>query len=73
MLASARPPTSKLMASTNIVLPAPVSPVNAVRPPVRTISSFSITPKFSMRNSLSTIRHLVQILHARFGETSAAA
>ena len=73
MLASARPPTSKLIASTNIVLPAPVSPVRAVKPFVKTISSFSITPKFSMRNSLSTIRLLNQILRARFDETLVAA
>ena len=36
---SARPPTSSSMASTTMVLPAPVSPVTAVRPGPRTSAS----------------------------------
>src|SRR4249920_545609 len=50
---SARPPTSRLIASTSIVLPAPVSPVNAVKPGCSTRSSASITPIDSMCNSWS--------------------
>ena len=51
--ASARPPTSRLIASMSIVFPAPVSPVSAVRPPPSTRSSRSITPRDSMWSSWS--------------------
>ena len=51
--ASARPPTSSSIASTSIVLPAPVSPVTAVSPVPSTSSMRSMTPRFSMCSSVS--------------------
>src|SRR4029450_4387619 len=42
---SARPPTSSSMASTTIVLPAPVSPVTAAKPVTGTGGTARITPR----------------------------
>ena len=50
---SARPPSRRLRAWINRVLPAPVSPVSAVMPgPGRTVTS-SITPRLRTRSSTS--------------------
>ena len=69
--ASARCPTSRLMASTTMVLPAPVSPVSAVRPSFNTMVACSITPRFSMCSSTSTPTPTARISNAESGETSA--
>ena len=55
IVASARPPMSQSMAVTSIVLPAPVSPVSTVRPGPSRRSTSAMTPRFSMRSSLSTL------------------
>ena len=46
-------PSSRLMASTSMVLPAPVSPVRAVMPGPSTRSISVMTPRSRMRSSVS--------------------
>ena len=52
-LASARAPTTRLIASTTIVLPAPVSPVRTVKPSPNARLTRSMTPRFSIASSTS--------------------
>ena len=58
---SARRPTTKLIASTNMVFPAPVSPVNAVNPLSKETRTFSMMPRFSIDSSTSIIDPTTQI------------
>ena len=56
---SARPPSSRLRASTSRVLPAPVSPVSAVMPGPRATVTSSMTPRLRTRSSTSVAHLLV--------------
>src|SRR6266508_5681384 len=67
IIGSARPPTTRSSASTSIVLPAPVSPVMAVRPPPSTRSMRRITPRSSMWSSESTVGIYLTIGQAELG------
>ncbi len=51
-----RPPSSRSSACASTVLPAPVSPVIAFRPPAQRSSARSISSKFWTRNSASIVR-----------------